>query len=243
MEELEKDLVKLKAENEKLKNENNLLKENTKALIDENRKLLKFKADCLAQQKQVDTKSEINTISNEINNNNNNNQIVSSSLKRKINSLALIGAASDESAVFFNLVSQPKKQQLQSMIQKFICVLILYTVNLINKESNLLKQTIEKRATFPIQFNQDQEMKNYQRQIGMKITKLKVTLLNLIKLFKYYRQKTSNSLSTMRHATTLIKSSPIMKTYLKSPQDMTNLNTCKLIMLVSLMTKLMKKNF
>ena len=120
MEELEKDLVKLKAENEKLKNENNLLKENTKALIDENRKLLKFKADCLAQQKQVDTKSEINTISNEINNNNNNNnQIVSSSLKRKINSLTLIGAASDESAVFFNLVSQPKKQQLQSMIQKF----------------------------------------------------------------------------------------------------------------------------
>ena len=90
MEELEQEIIQVKAQNEKLKNENALLKENARVLLEENRKLLKHKQDTLNQQQQIS--NEIIPIEN---------QIIGSSLKRKINPMTLVGVA-DESAVFIN---------------------------------------------------------------------------------------------------------------------------------------------
>jgi len=225
MEELEQEIIQVKAQNEKLKNENALLKENARVLLEENRKLLKHKQDTLNQQQQIS--NEIIPIEN---------QIIGSSLKRKINPMTLVGVA-DESAVFINLVSQPKKQQLQIMFQKFICVLILYTMNLINKETSYLNQRKMKYQTIS---SNDQEQK-VQRSIMLKITKLKVTLVNLLKLLKYYRQKpSSNLIKTLQ-----IKNNPVLQLCVnKRPQDWTsNMNQYKLLIYVSLMKKFMKNKF
>ena len=182
MEELEQELVQMKAQNEKLKNENTLLKENTKTLLEENRKLLKFKSDTLLQQ-QHQKPSETKIINETFNAIALNNQlgagslqqqqvcVVGPSLKRKLNSSTLVEVA-DESAVFFKIVSQPKKQQLQTMLQKFICVLILYTMNLLRKETSSLNQK-EKRPQHQHQQQQPQDQRS-QRTILMKITKLKL---------------------------------------------------------------------
>jgi len=225
MEELEQEIIQVKAQNEKLKNENALLKENARVLLEENRKLLKHKQDTLNQQQQIS--NEIIPIEN---------QIIGSSLKRKINPMTLVGVA-DESAVFINLVSQPKKQQLQIMFQKFICVLILYTMNLINKETSYLNQRKMKYQTIS---SNDQEQK-VQRSIMLKITKLKLTLVNLLKLLKYYRQKPSNN----QIKTLQIKNNPVLQLCVnKRPQDWTsNMNQYKLLIYVSLMKKLMKNKF
>jgi len=256
MEELEQELVQLKAQNEKLKSENQLLKENAKQLIEENRKLLKFKADLMqsSQQKQVLASKEPKEEAKQVNTNTQQQQIILSessvigpSLKRKLNALTLVEAA-DESAVFFKYVSQPQKQQLQQMFQKFICVLILYTVNLITKETNTLNQ---KKINLKYQYQQQQQQPaincgyyqqelKQQRLIMMKITKLKVTLLNLLKLLKYYRQRADTQ--SLAKTTALIKCNPALKSCLnQTPLDLkNNLSACKLMIFVSLMMNLMK---
>lgn len=239
MEELEKELEQLKDQNEKLKNENQILKENAKLLIEENRKLLKYKTDSVSQLKEQETKLQQNQIQVE------ESSLIGSRLKRKLNSLSLVEAA-DESAVFFKLVSQPQKQQLQQMFQKFICVLILYTMNLISKETNSLNQKKMSLKHKQQQEDQvisqeylDQELKQ-QRSIMLKIQKLKVTLLNLLKLLKYYRQRADTQL--MMKATALIKCNPMLKSCLNqtSVEMKNNLNACKLMIFVSLMMNLMK---
>lgn len=259
MEELEQELVQLKAQNEKLKSENQLLKENAKQLIDENRKLLKFKADLMqsSQQKQVLAPKEPKEEAKQVNTNTQQQQqqqiilsessVIGPSLKRKLNALTLVEAA-DESAVFFKYVSQPQKQQLQQMFQKFICVLILYTVNLITKETNTLNQ---KKINLKYQYQQQQQQPaincgyyqqelKQQRLIMMKITKLKVTLLNLLKLLKYYRQRADTQ--SLAKTTALIKCNPALKSCLnQTPLDLkNNLSACKLMIFVSLMMNLMK---
>lgn len=244
MEELEQELVQVKAQNEKLKSENTLLKENTKTLLEENRKLLKYKADTLLQQKEFKSpeNDQINDTLNAININSVNSQmcVIGSSLKRKLNSSTLAEVA-DESAVFFKIVSQPKKQQLQLMLQKFICVLILYTMNLLRKETSLLNQK-EKKPHYPPFSLSDQDPRS-QRSILMKITKLKLTLLNLVKLLKYCRQRAPNLTASQM---ALIKNNPILRMdldKLPSPSMTMNLSVCKLTIFVSLMTKLMRKKF
>jgi len=237
MEELEQELVQIKAQNEKLKKENALLQENAKTLLEENRKLLKYKSDLLSQQKEAKKANETLTSQKS-------GQLcaLGSSLKRKLNSSTLVEVA-DESAVFLKSVSQPKKQQLQSMLQKFICVLILYTMNLLRKETSSLNQKYVKKSQYPLLNKAYEQDSTVQRSTLMKITKLKLTLLNLVKLLKYCRQRAPNLTASQ---IALIKSNPILRLDLnKSPaQSMTlNSSTCKLMIFVSLMTKLMRKKF
>lgn len=242
MEELEQELVQLKEQNEKLKNENQILKDNAKLLIEENRKLLKYKTDNMNQLKEQETKL-LQQQQQQQHKQIDESSLTGSRLKRKINSLALVEAA-DESAVFFKLVSQPQKQQLQQMFQKFICVLIFYTMNLITKETNSLNQ--KKMSLKHKQQDQmisqdylDQEIKQ-QRSTMLKITKLKVTLLNLLKLLKYYRQRADTQL--MIKAAALIKCNPVLKSCLNqtSVEMKNNMNMCKLMIFVSLMMNLRK---
>jgi len=247
MEELEHELVQLKTQNEKLKSENQLLKENTKQLIEENRKLLKFKSDLMQEQvlaPKEDTKQTSTPKQQQQHQILSESSLIGPSLKRKLNALTLVEAA-DESAVFFKYVSQPQKQQLQQMFQKFICVLILYTVNLITKEANSLNQ---KKLNLKYKYQQtptincdyyQQELKQ-QRLIMMKITKLKVTLLNLLKLLKYYRQRADTQ--SMTRTTALIRCNPALKSCLNltSFEIKNNLSTCKLMIFVSVMMNLMK---
>lgn len=253
MEELEQELIELKTQNEKLKSENQILKDNTKLLIEENRKLLKFKTDTINQlnaQKEKESKQQnSNLIQQEEEQQQtkvNESNLLGPRLKRKLNAISLVDAG-DESAVFFKFVSQPQKQQLQLMFQKFICVLILYTMNLISKETNTLnqrkmnfQQQLKQEQLDVVQFDYYQQELKQQRSLAMKISKLKVTLLNLLKLLKYYRQRADTQ--SMMKTTALIKCNPVLKSCLNQTSvEMTNkLNTCKLMIFVSLMMNLMK---
>jgi len=246
MEELEQELVQLKAQNEKLKNENQILKYNAKLLIEENRKLLKYKTDSLT--KEQESKQRLNNNSIPKLEQISESSVIGPRLKRKIDALTSVEVVSDESAVFFKPVSQPQKQQLQQMFQKFICILILYTMNLISKETSLLNQKkiniYKQQQQQQPEINRDylqQELKQ-QRLIAMKITKLKVTLLNLLKLLKYYRQRADTQ--SMVKTTALIKCNPVLKSCLNqtSLEMKNNLNACKLMIFVSLMMNLMKNN-
>lgn len=116
MDDLEETCKQLKDHNEKLIKENKLLKEKAQLLIDENRKLLKFKSDTEKSVTKINPKPVelVKVVPHE-----------SNLLKR------FIGA--DESAVFTKYASQ-QKRQLQGMYQKIIFMLILQTMNLIKQE-------------------------------------------------------------------------------------------------------------
>jgi len=117
MDDLEMTCDKLKEENEKLKKENALLKEKAQLLIDENRKLLKFKSDTESLPKPI---------------------VLQPVVRPAVQDLSIVAAAkpsleADESAVFTKYASQPKRQ-LQGMFQRLICMLILQTLGLIRGE-------------------------------------------------------------------------------------------------------------
>lgn len=152
-EDLQVTLDKVKLENEKLKKENSLLKEKALLLIDENRKLLKFKTDTeqkaktqqLALAKTTDMPGII---------------VLPAVVNKSISQKSYLGA--DESAVFTNYASQQKKQ-LQGMFQRMICMLLLQTMALLKREL----------ATSASQGR---------HQSHVKVDKLKMTLSKLFKL-------------------------------------------------------------
>lgn len=130
MDDLELDRDQVKAQNDKLKKENAILKEKVQLLIDENRKLLKFKSDTESKQslflqkpivlQPVLLKQQPDATTTTL------------SLASKSNSPKAFFEA-DESAVFTKYASQPKRQ-LQGMFQRIIYMLILQTLSLIRGE-------------------------------------------------------------------------------------------------------------
>ncbi len=115
MDDLEVTCEQLKEENEKLKKENALLKEKAQLLIDENRKLLKFKSDTESLPRPI----------------------LLQPVMPVHNTFSMVPAKpfpeADESAVFTKYASQPK-MQLQGMFQRVIYMLIVQTLGLIRGE-------------------------------------------------------------------------------------------------------------
>jgi len=132
MDDLETTCDELKKQNVKLLKENAILKEKAQLLIDENRKLLKFKSDTENSKPQVLTlvKQEI-TDQQQQKPVNTTVACVRSTPVIKLNSVNVLGA--DESAVFAKYVSQPKRQ-LQGSFQRMIYMLILQTLGLLKQE-------------------------------------------------------------------------------------------------------------
>lgn len=125
MEDMESMLHELKQKNEQLKKENALLKKNSQILIDENRKLLKFKSDVESQSASSVENNKLPVKIDQMNN----NLIVCNA-----NSMKQISGA-DESAVFTKNASQQKKQ-LHEMFSRMIYMLILQTLGLLKQELN-----------------------------------------------------------------------------------------------------------
>lgn len=130
MDDLEITCDQLQTENNRLKKENALLKEKAQLLINENRKLLKFKSDTEQNQKFEKTEDAIAIIRQPTVLNNSNLTIGSSD--RELTSMKAFFEA-DESAVFTKYASQPKRQ-LQGMFQRMIYMLILQTLSLLRTE-------------------------------------------------------------------------------------------------------------
>lgn len=151
-EDLQVTVDRVKSENEKLKKENALLKEKAQLLIDENRKLLKFKADTEAKSQQLALKPKTTDVSSII--------VLPEVVNKSISQKPYLGA--DESAVFTNYASQQKKQ-LQGIFQRMICMLLLQTMALLKRELTI--STSQGR-----------------QQSHAKVTKLKLTLSKLFKL-------------------------------------------------------------
>ena len=124
---LEDSVRLLRDENEQLRVENSLLKEKTQLLIEENRKLLEYKKMSLLSltmpPKIVSDAPVCSRLSRP-------DAIESSLSKRK---LSEYGPTEVESAAFNKFASQPKKQFQSNIIQKLICVLIVYTMSLIGQ--------------------------------------------------------------------------------------------------------------
>lgn len=151
-EDLQVTVDRVKSENEKLKKENALLKEKAQLLIDENRKLLKFKVDAEAKSQQLVLKPKTTDVSSII--------VLPEVVNKSISQKPYLGA--DESAVFTNYASQQKKQ-LQGMFQRMICMLLLQTMALLKRELTI--STSQGR-----------------QQSQAKVDKLKLTLSKLFKL-------------------------------------------------------------
>jgi len=115
MDDLEDTCKHLKDHNDKLLKENQLLKEKAKILIDENRRLLKFKTDTEKSTKSMKPSHELVKIAAH----------ETKTLKQFVRA--------DESAVFTKYASQPKRQ-LYGMFQQIVFMLILQTMNLIKQE-------------------------------------------------------------------------------------------------------------
>lgn len=127
MDELEITCDQLKNENDRLKKENAILKEKAQLLIDENRKLLKFKSETEQNQK-LKTEEAIAIIQPTVLN----STLRSGNSNRELISMKPFFEA-DESAVFTKYASQPKRQ-LQGMFQRVIYMLILQTLSLLRAE-------------------------------------------------------------------------------------------------------------
>lgn len=190
---LEDEIEQLKSVNETLKSENALLKDKARQLINENRKLLEFK---MSQEKQI-----MNVITTQVVHDFEPQTVISSfdvqpiptsSLKRKLasdpadqltNDIVLLEA--EESAAFSAYVSQPKSQlQVKAHRQsallprslgraQLIYALIVYTLNLIRMETthNTSKTTLQGQTPSTRQ------------------SKLRETLLKLLRLFKNQHQQ------------------------------------------------------
>lgn len=216
MDQLEEAVKVLKEQNEKLKNENSILKDKTKVLLDENRKLLEFKKQHLqvVEVKQVLDES------------------LNKPLKRKL-AEAEYYAGVGESAVFPD-VSQQKKQLQPLIFQRLICVLIAYTMNLIQKN----KSTSLKSQQFSSPRQQQEEHYSNLRTI-----KLKAALVKLIKVLKLIRNRQQSSQPRIQQQQQqlipLVKRINIMATN-SNNNSQSNATKLKLIILLSLLMKASK---
>lgn len=154
----------LKEQNERLKKENAILKENAQLLINENRKLLKFKSDT---EKSQSSKPII--LQPVLKQQQDLNNIVSIIAPSKLHSSQTFLEA-DESAVFTTYAFQPKRQ-LQGMFQRIIYMLILQTLGLIRGE--LLNSTGNTTTT---------QTQQQAAASQIKLAKLKLTLAKLYRM-------------------------------------------------------------
>jgi len=227
MDNLEELSQSLKDENERLKNENNLLKEKAKVLLEENRKLLKFKIEYenkLNAQRSNGTAAMGHLAATE-------SSCVS--VRNVVSTMNPLLEA-EESAVFSNYVSQPKKQ-LQGMFQRILCVLILHTLNLINQQTSLVTHLSQRKKVCATSMQSEES--NQVLISNLKVAKLRMTLAKLVKLLKVHR-KTKPS---VKQSQCIV---PILKIYRASTMQglQKTANACSLIMIMSLMLKSMKKS-
>lgn len=216
MDDLEITCNELKKQNEKLLKENTILKEKAQLLIDENRKLLKFKSDTEKAKPQVLTlvKQEI-TDANNININNQQQQqqpvttvaCVRSTPVIKLNPVNVLGA--DESAVFTKYVSQPKRQ-LQGSFQRMIYMLILQTLGLLKQE--MLNSSL----------------------IGPELAQIRIAKLKLT-LEKLYRLARSKRMLPKPQ-----ESIRIMNTYKKTKTKRVRMSSTNLAVLISVIVQAME---
>jgi hypothetical protein len=210
VDDLEITCVELKKQNEKLLKENTILKEKAQLLIDENRKLLKFKSDAEKAKPQVVTLVK----SQELKNTNTKNEVstvacVQSIPVFKLNPVNVLG--DDKSAVFIKYVSQPKKH-LQGSFQRMIYMLILQTLG-------LLKQEMLNSSLIGPELAQS------------RITKLKLTLEKLYKL----AQRSKRTLLPKPQ-----ESIRIMNTYKKMEAKRVQMSSTNLAVLISVMVQAME---
>jgi hypothetical protein len=189
MEELEVTVQTLREQNDKLKKENKLLREQTQLLINENRKLLRSKMEASKQaQQQLDNQQissprSIQIVKLEDLSTLKESDLESKCKKRKLANDSSFGAL--ESAVFYNHVSQ-QKRQLQANYQKLICILIVYVLNLIKSNQCNNNKKNAKKIEFFTQ-NKNLTTLNYQQQQHQhqtKQAKLKSILTRLIKMLR-----------------------------------------------------------
>ena len=182
---MEESVRLLKEQNEQLRIENKLLKEKTQLLVQENRKLLEFKKlsftsmkpetiTTLIQQSPTapTTTTTTNVILAKLDEESN------TCLKRKLINTQEYGLVEVKSAEFNNFVSQPQKQFQTNIILKLISVLIVYTMSLI-------KQT----ALVAVTSSSSSEQPNSSQAYAQKLTKLKATLVKLVKLLKKFDKR------------------------------------------------------
>jgi hypothetical protein len=183
---MEESVRLLKEQNEQLRIENKLLKEKTQLLVQENRKLLEFKKlsftsmkpetiTTLIQQSptaRTTTTTTTNVCLAKLDEESN------TCLKRKLINTQEYGLVEVKSAEFNNFVSQPQKQFQTNIILKLISVLIVYTMSLI-------KQT----ALVAVTSSSSSEQPNSSQAYDQKLTKLKATLVKLVKLLKKFDKR------------------------------------------------------
>jgi hypothetical protein len=183
---MEESVRLLKEQNEQLRIENKLLKEKTQLLVQENRKLLEFKKlsftsmkpetiTTLIQQSptaRTTTTTTTNVCLAKLDEESN------TCLKRKLINTQEYGLVEVKSAEFNNFVSQPQKQFQTNIILKLISVLIVYTMSLI-------KQT----ALVAVTSSSSSEQPNSSQAYAQKLTKLKATLVKLVKLLKKFDKR------------------------------------------------------
>jgi hypothetical protein len=185
---MEESVRLLKEQNEQLRIENKLLKEKTQLLVQENRKLLEFKklsftsmkpetiTTLIQQSPTAPTTTTTTTTTNvclaKLDEESN------TCLKRKLINTQEYGLVEVKSAEFNNFVSQPQKQFQTNIILKLISVLIVYTMSLI-------KQT----ALVAVTSSSSSEQPNSSQAYAQKLTKLKATLVKLVKLLKKFDKR------------------------------------------------------
>jgi hypothetical protein len=213
---LEENVRQLREENEQLRTENQLLKEKTQLLIEENRKLLEFKKVSLLSLKtstdSPNTQASVTLTKLD--------EVDDKSSKRKLREYGQIEV---ESAVFNKFASQPKKQFQSNIIQKLICVLIVYTMSLISQVAHGQKTVSQDEKSVNTKFVRS-------HQFDQKLIRLKIALVKLVKLLKRMQQDPSTAQLQASIQNQII---PLVKRI-----DTANPSKCLILLIMSLMMKM-----
>lgn len=171
---------KLKKENAKLLKENSLLKTNTQLLIDENRKLLKFKTDTEAQTVLLPLPIVAQSPLTD--------PIVKDELiVCNTNSMKQSHGA-DESAVFTKYASQ-QKRQLQGVFQRMIYMLLLQTLGLLKQEMSHAKPVAHKMTKLRSNLEKLYKMANARKMLQKPSDSIRI--MNTYRIAKSSRSKIS----------------------------------------------------
>lgn len=212
---LEENVRQLRDENEQLRIENKLLKEKTQLLIEENRKLLDYKKASLLSLKSTDSQAQSATTLTK------SDDVADKSSKRKLREYGQIEV---ELAVFNKFASQPKKQFQSNIIQKLICVLIVYTMSLIS-------QVVANNNNGQKSQSQDEKVvRSPSQQFSQKLLRLKIALVKLVQLLKKMQQDPS---TTQLQSSIQNQIIPLVRRI-----NTSNPSKCLLLLIMSLMMKM-----